>query len=261
MAGMANFLCIVCRDCHTWITAGVAFSLLAGNQVAMLADLSLVGAFLVGLLGGVHCAGMCGGIVGVLSLGVPGREMNKAPNWYYLLAYNAGRIFSYAVAGGLLGGIAWLASNWSGLHQIQRGLQLLAALFLVALGLYLAGWWRGLLYIERLGGVLWMRLEPFGRRLLPVSDPVHAFMLGLVWGWLPCGLVYSVLVWSISTGSPFYGALLMLSFGLGTLPNLLLMGIAAERMAGRVRDKRTRQIAGMVVLSFAAYSLYQWFIR
>ncbi|MEA2078638.1 MAG: sulfite exporter TauE/SafE family protein, partial [Pseudomonadota bacterium] len=201
----------------------------------MISNVSLLAAFLVGLLGGVHCVGMCGGIVGALSLGLPERQRTGSARWLSLLAYNAGRVSSYTLAGALLGGIGWLAANWSGLHQLQQGLQLLAALFMVALGLYLGGWWQGLVRVEHVGGLVWNRLEPLGRRFLPVKTPVQAFFLGLIWGWLPCGLVYSVLVWSISTGDPLYGAALLFSFGLGTLPNLLLMGAAAAGLSARVR--------------------------
>jgi sulfite exporter TauE/SafE len=220
-------------------------------------EVSLISAFLVGLLGGVHCVGMCGGIVGVLSLGLPDRQKKGPARWLYLLAYNAARVGSYALAGALLGGIGWLAANWSGLHQLQLGLQLLAALFLVALGLYLGGWWLGLAQVERAGGLLWNRLEPLGRRFLPVKTLTQAFLLGFIWGWLPCGLVYSVLVWSISTGDPLYGAALLFSFGLGTLPNLLLMGAAAAGLSARVRDPRTRRIAGSLVILFGLYSLFR----
>ena len=223
----------------------------------MISDVSLLAAFLVGLLGGVHCVGMCGGIVGVLSLGLPERQRTGSARWLYLLAYNAARVSSYTLAGALLGGIGWLAANWSGLHQLQQGLQLLAALFMVALGLYLGGWWQGLAQVERAGGLVWNRLEPLGRRFLPVKTAAQAFLLGLIWGWLPCGLVYSVLVWSISTGDPLYGAALLFSFGLGTLPNLLLMGVAAARLSARVRDPRTRRIAGSLVILFGLYSLYR----
>ena len=226
----------------------------------MLSDVSLWSAFLVGLLGGVHCAGMCGGIVAALSLGLPESQRRDSGRWPFLLAYNLARISSYTLAGALLGGIGWLASNWTGLHQVQQGLQLLAALFMIFLGLYLAGWWQGLARLEQAGGMLWTRLEPLGRRFIPVRTPGQAFALGLVWGWLPCGLVYSVLVWAISTGTPWQGALLLLSFGLGTLPNLLLMGSAATSLAVRVRDPRTRRIAGSLVIAFGLYSLYQWFI-
>jgi sulfite exporter TauE/SafE len=221
-------------------------------------DVSLASAFLVGLLGGVHCVGMCGGIVAALSLSLPEQQRRGALRWYYLLAYNLGRIASYAFAGALLGGIGWLAANWSGLHQVQQVLELFAGLFMVALGLYLGGWWQGLMLLERAGGKIWSRVEPVGRRFLPVRSPAHALALGLVWGWLPCGLVYSVLVWSVSTGSPLHGAALMLSFGLGTLPNLLSMGAAAAALAARVRDPRTRRVAGLLVVLFGLYALGRW---
>lgn len=220
----------------------------------MLSDVSLLAAFLVGLLGGVHCVGMCGGIVAALSLGL---SQDSGRRWRYLLAYNLARVASYGVAGALFGGIGWLAANWSGIHQAQLFLQFLAAIFMIVLGLYLAGWWQGLSLLERAGGLVWSRLEPIGRRFLPVRTPGQAFLLGLVWGWLPCGLVYSVLVWSISTADPVYGGLLLLSFGLGTLPNLLAMGVLAERISARVRDPRVRRLAGMLVTGFGVVALYQ----
>lgn len=227
----------------------------------MLADVSLVTAFLVGLLGGVHCIGMCGGIVAALSLSLPAQAGGAGPRWSYLLAYNLARLTSYAIAGALLGGVGWLAANWGGLHQVQLVLQWLAALFMLALGLYLGGWWQGLAALERAGGVLWQRLEPLGRNFLPVRSTRRAFLLGLVWGWLPCGLVYSVLVWSISTADPVYGAALMLSFGLGTLPNLLAMGALAERLSAHARDPRVRHLAGLLVICFGLYALYRLIIR
>lgn len=219
-------------------------------------DVSYVAAFLVGLLGGVHCVGMCGGIVGALALGLPQEVRSSRRMLPYLLAYNLARITSYTLAGALLGGVGYLAAHWSGLRHAQLGLQVLAGLFMVALGLYLAGWWMGLSRLERGGGHLWRRLEPLGRRLLPVRTPGQAFLLGLLWGWLPCGLVYSVLVWSISQGNALEGALLMLSFGLGTLPMLLLMGVAATRLGAFVRHAWVRRVAGLLVLLFGLWTLY-----
>ena len=227
----------------------------------MLEGVSLLTAVLVGLLGGVHCVGMCGGIVTALTLGLAEHQGRGGARWAFLLAYNFGRIFSYTLAGALLGGLGWLAANWSGLHQIQQYLQLAAALFMVALGLYLGGWSQALGGVERAGGFVWTRLEPLGRRFLPVRTPLQALVLGVIWGWLPCGLVYSVLVWSIASGSPFKGASLMLAFGLGTLPNLLLMGVAAAGLAARVRDPRTRQVAGLLVILFGLYALLRWFTQ
>lgn len=214
-------------------------------------DATWAGAFLVGLLGGVHCVGMCGGIVGALVLGIgdvgEGGVSRRLP---YLLAYNAGRVSSYTAAGALVGGVGALATRMGAMYQVQLGLQLLAAGFMVALGLYLAGWWRGLAMLERAGGrLIWQRLQPLGRRLLPVTTPAAAFPVGLVWGWLPCGLVYSVLIWAVAAGSAWKGALLMLAFGLGTLPTLLTMGTFASWLAGWVGRSWVRRMAGVAVIA------------
>ncbi|AOU96824.1 hypothetical protein BI364_01315 [Acidihalobacter yilgarnensis] len=216
-------------------------------------------AVLVGLLGGVHCVGMCGGIVGALSFGMsPGRRAGFWSALPILLAYNIGRITSYSIAGMLAGGLGWYATQLAHVHQAQLVLGVIAALFMIALGLYLAGWWRGLAAVERLGGHVWRRIEPFGRRLLPVRGPTQALGLGVVWGWLPCGLVYSVLIWALASGGPLRGALLMLCFGLGTLPNLLAMGVFAARLAKFARLPWVRRVAGSLVVAFGVFSLLRW---
>lgn len=221
----------------------------------MTIEMGYLAAFLVGLMGGVHCVGMCGGIVTALSLGqaIPadlsaGRRIGVA--WSRLLAYNVGRILSYSLAGALLGGVGLLTAELSLMHQARLALQVLAGLFMLALGLYLGGWWFGLARLERMGGAFWKRLEPLGRALLPVRTWRQALGLGLVWGWLPCGLVYSALIWSISSGGVLQGALLMLSFGLGTLPTLLLMGVMATRLSGWLRRPGIRALAGLMVMGF-----------
>ncbi len=209
-------------------------------------ELTLLSALLVGLLGGGHCVGMCGGIVGAVSMTLPGVR----PNPGYLLAYNAGRIASY-VAAGLLAG--WLGSSslWlNHLFPVEKGLYLLASLMLVALGLYLAGFWQGVLVLEKVGGRLWRRLQPLSKKLLPLRSLHQAFALGLLWGWLPCGLVYSVLVAALATGSMAQGGLLMLAFGLGTLPTLLAMGMAAVRLKAVLQHVLVRRVSGLLVLGY-----------
>jgi len=134
---------------------------------------------------------------------------------------------------------------------------LLAALMMIALGLYLAGWWFGLSRLERLGGKVWSLLEPLGRGLLPVKTPLRALLLGSLWGWLPCGLVYSVLIWALAAGDPQTGALLLLSFGLGTLPNLLAMGLFANRLRRWVQLPWVRRLAGGLVLAFGLLGLWR----
>ncbi len=206
-------------------------------------------AFTVGLFGGVHCVGMCGGIVGALSFGLPeqvrGRFGKLLP---YLFNYNLGRLVSYTLAGGLVGGIGALATNLTALHQAQTVLQVIAGLFMVAMGLYLGGWWYGMNRLEKMGGRVWQLIEPLGRKLLPVKRPSQALVMGLVWGWLPCGLVYSALIWAISAGSAVDGALLLLSFGLGTLPNLFAMGIVAGKLTTFLRRPPVMHLAGALVV-------------
>lgn len=213
-------------------------------------------AFLVGLTGGVHCFGMCGGIVGALTLGLPpARGHPLLARLPYLLAYNGGRVTSYASAGALAGGAGAWAANLVSIHHAQLGLQIIAGLFMILLGFYLAGWWTALGRLERAGGVLWRRIEPLGRRLLPVRTPLQALGIGLVWGWLPCGLVYSVLVWALGAGGAGKGALLMLCFGLGTLPALLALGTVAAALATFVRRPWVRQAAGILVVLFGLYEI------
>ncbi|AGA32004.1 Heavy-metal-associated domain (N-terminus) and membrane-bounded cytochrome biogenesis cycZ-like domain, possible membrane copper tolerance protein [Thioalkalivibrio nitratireducens DSM 14787] len=211
---------------------------------------TLVAAFAVGVLGGVHCLGMCGGIVGAISLS---HGPGAAPAWSRLLAYNLGRMTSYVVAGALAGLLG--AVLLGGLPQGQRVLEFLAAVFLVLLGLYLAGWWPVLARLERVGGRVWRRIEPLGRRFIPVQHAGQAFAVGGIWGWLPCGLVYSVLVWTLSAGSATDGALLMAAFALGTLPNLMLMGIFAARLARVVRNDWLRKGAGTLLIVYGAWRL------
>lgn len=219
---------------------------------------SLAAAFLVGLLGGVHCVGMCGGIVGTLTAGLPTNARSSLARVFpYQLAYNGGRIVGYTLAGALMGTLGTLTIEALPLHYAQRALYTLAAAFMILLGLYLGGWWHGLARVERLGAALWRRLEPLGRRLLPIRNPSQAVALGFVWAWIPCGLVYSVLIWSVSSGSAIEGALLMLAFGLGTLPNLLTLGMLAGAAARFADHPRVRQVSGALVIAFGLYALWQ----
>jgi len=214
-------------------------------------------AFAIGLMGGVHCIGMCGGIVGALSFGLNKQKSRSTlADLKILLAYNFGRLLSYTLAGGLMGSLGWLALHWVEVRNLQIILQLLAALFMVLLGLYLAGWWTVLIHLEKAGGVVWKYIQPLGQKLLPVNNVKQATVLGLFWGWLPCGLVYSVLIWSLSAGSFQQGALLMLSFGLGTLPNLLAMGMFANQLNQWVKHSKVRQVSGSLVICFGLWNLY-----
>ena len=216
-------------------------------------DSGFLALFLVGLLGGGHCVGMCGGIVGALSMGGGGR-------FSLHLAYNAGRIASYGAAGalaGLLGGGFDAAGQaLSGQLPVRVALYLAANLMLILLGLYLMGATRSLRWVERAGQRLWRSVQPLTRRFLPVRGPAQAFPLGLLWGWLPCGLVYSALVTALTGGSAWRGVALMLAFGLGTLPNLLLAGFFAARLNEYLAKPVVRIAAGLVVLAIGVHGAW-----
>jgi hypothetical protein len=205
--------------------------------------------FLTGLLGGVHCAGMCGGIVAALSGQVGGRRLPLH------LAYNGGRVLSYALAGALAGAAGSVGLLLDGVLPVQLALYVLANVMLIGLGLYLAGVSSVVAWIERLGMALWRRIQPLTRSLLPADTLPRALGLGLLWGWLPCGLVYAVLTTALLTGDALDGAAIMAAFGLGTLPNLLLAGLALRRVSAATRARPLRVAAGGLVLGFGLYGL------
>lgn len=231
-----------------------------GNNASrmMNPDITHLGAFLVGLLGSTHCLGMCGGIVSALTFNLSDNVRRSTLRLFpYLLAYNAGRIASYMVAGAMAGAFSAALFGLAPPTVVGRAVNGVSGGFMIALGLYLAGWWPGLQWLEKWGGILWKRIEPIGRKLLPVKHPLTALVFGMVWGWLPCGMVYAALAWSLSSGSAVQGATLMLAFGIGTLPMLLVVGAAAEGLRNFVRHPWVRRVAGLLVIAFGLAMLLQ----
>ena len=226
--------------------------------------LSLLPFFVIGLLGSVHCVGMCGGIVAALSVVPAARPFPvavmvavPADRMLRVLSYNAGRIGSYALAGALLGGVANGARMLTGLAAFQLVGLWLANLMLVVLGLYLMGAWQGLTHIESLGQSLWKSLQPLTRHLLPLDSPLKMLAMGGLWGWLPCGMVYSVLLTAMLTGSALSGASVMLAFGLGTLPTLLVMGVLGTQLRAVMQKPGVRIGSGLLVLAFGLLGVWR----
>ncbi|GAB5605295.1 sulfite exporter TauE/SafE family protein [Sideroxyarcus sp. TK5] len=216
-----------------------------------MSEFSIFAVFVVGLLGGVHCLGMCGSIVGAFTSQVP----KQHARWPFHLAYSSGRIASYVIAGVLVGAVGQAGLLMRDAVPVQHLLFALSSLMLVMLGLYLAGVWGAVRRLEQLGGGLWKRLQPYTTRLLPVDTVPRALGLGALWGWLPCGLVYSVLLTALASGDALQGGLTMLAFGLGTLPNLLAIGLFWESIRSWVQSPRVRLAAGALVAGFGVYGL------
>ncbi len=216
----------------------------------------LVTAAMAGLLGSGHCFGMCGGIAtGLGSLRVT-TSTRQGGNWLAAWQFNGGRLLSYAVLGSVAGLLLGTLSN---LADIGRYLRLLTALMIAAIGLRFLFNWRGLDFIERAGAGLWQRIMPAAQRAGQRRDGAGRVALGLCWGLLPCGLVYTLLLTAASTGSALNGALTMLAFGLGTLPSMLGMTVAAPALAAFLRDANVRRVIGFALLLLAAWSwLLAW---
>lgn len=234
-----------------------------------MSELHLISVFMVGLLGSVHCMGMCGGIVSAFSVasrpvkafpvpvtvagaGAAGRISITASR---VLAYNAGRIASYATAGAIAGGLAQGLRAFSAISSLQVAGYWLANLMLVALGLYLMDAWRGLSRLEAAGQVVWRHVQPLAGALLPVDNPHKALALGALWGWVPCGMAYSVLLTALASGSAASGTVVMTAFGLGTLPMLLAMGALGTRLQAWTKMRGVRLAGGVIVLAFGLIGL------
>ncbi|MFM2589941.1 sulfite exporter TauE/SafE family protein [Vibrio sp. TBV020] len=209
-----------------------------------------IGAFLIGLIGAGHCMGMCGGIASMLTIG------QSQPSKTIPLFYNLGRLSSYAFIGAIVGGAVASISEISALNNALTWLRLAAAVFMILLACYIGRWWQGLLVVEKLGQSLWRIISPAGKSLLPLKSPLHAVPFGFIWGWLPCGLVYSTLTWSAVSGSSLNGALIMMSFGLGTLPAMLLMGFGATYLHKLQQSQIFRNLGALVLLTYGLYTGY-----
>ena len=207
----------------------------------------LLSAVVIGLLGAGHCIGMCGGISTMFTSALD----TQKPILRYVIGYNFGRIFSYTIAGGIAGFTASLASKSIGVPVAW--LQLIAAIFLIFLGLYIGQWLFILNRIEKLGQGLWQYISPLSKKILPVNTVNKSVLIGMLWGWLPCGLVYSTLTWSLASGNMLKGAAIMFCFGLGTLPALFTTSLGMKIVKDLLTNLIFRKIIAISLIIYGAY--------
>ncbi len=212
----------------------------------------LAAAFLAGLLGSTHCFGMCGGISSALQLAIPKKA---GATFIYLLNYNLGRILGYTILGGVVGIISVSTIKTFAPKSALDILRILGAIFLVLMAGYIGRWWMLLTKFEQLGQTFFNPLKRFGKKWLPLKRPSHAIILGTIWGFLPCGLVYSALAYSAAASSIPEAALRMTFFGLGTLPAVGLMGSSASRIKIYLQQNRVKQIAATSMLVIALWTV------
>jgi uncharacterized protein len=220
---------------------------------------SYFAAFVIGLLSSLHCIGMCGSIIGTLTFSLSPELRNQKTRFFsVVLTYNLGRILSYTLAGALVGVFSILLHLPFSEGYGHRVLQILSALVMSGAGLYIAGLFPRFAYVEKMGAKLWKRIEPFGRRLIPVRSNGHAFLFGMVWGWLPCGLIYTALALAATTGHILQSALTMLAFGLGTLPAVMGVGIMTTLLTRLSRAQHFKWIVGLLFIVVALLAAFPW---
>lgn len=215
-------------------------------------------AFMAGLLGSGHCFAMCGGIAGGLGT-LTHQAGSRAGAFMKALQFNSGRLFAYAVAGGFSAWLLGIIPDLSGLQYLGLALRFITALLVALIGMRYLLAWRGLDFIERLGARFWPKISPIATRLAASPGPINRLLLGVCWGFLPCGLVYTLLLTAASTGQAIAGAGVMLAFGLGTLPSMLGLTLAAPAIANVLRDTHFRRFIGLSLILLAIWMLISLF--
>lgn len=218
----------------------------------MSGGLGLLGALGIGLFGGVHCVAMCGGIASAIALGA-GPDATVGSRLRLLGTVGVGRVLGYALAGVVAGGLGLGVAEALGVRG-GAVLRVVAGLLLLGMACVVAGLWHVPLVLERVGLAVWRRMSPLAGSLRGMGG-ARAVLLGALWGWLPCGLVYGALGWAAATGRPLDGALVMIAFGVGTLPATLVTGTAASRLGRVLRASTSRRVAGALLAVFALWTV------
>ena len=214
-------------------------------------EITFLTLFLLGFFGGTHCVGMCGGLSSAFALQLP-PHLNRIG---LIVLLNLGRISSYVVIGLLVGLVGQVGISLDDTRAVQNGLYIAANVLLLVLALYLASLPTAATKIEGIGKPIWKRLNPLLNKLLPIKSVPACFGVGVLWGWLPCGLVYSASLYALGSGNALHGGLYMLAFALGTLPNLLAMGIFAAQLKTFLQKRMVRLCAGLLVAGWAIWRL------
>ncbi len=209
----------------------------------------LVTGFLLGLGGSLHCVGMCGTIVTALSFGT--RNQSFARTSVIALFNNLGRMSTYMLLGVLAGLISQSSEHLGALLYLR----IAAAILMILVGLYLLQWWNGLLVIEKAGLGLWKKIQPIASKINPSRSVFHAWISGMIWGLIPCGLVYSALGIALAKGSVENSLGFMAAFGLGTLFPMLLMAVGFSSIAQWLKKPLFKWLVSFSMIGFGVWSL------
>jgi sulfite exporter TauE/SafE len=219
----------------------------------MTGGITLAAALMLGFAASGHCLAMCGGVSGALGIATAKRTDGRRRTSLFV-AYQVGRMLSYAIAGGLIGSVLGSVVAWLDVDAVQAGLRAVSAIALVIAALVAFGALRD--PGSRIGRLVWPRLAPVGRRLLPVTSVARALGLGMVWGWMPCGFAYTVMLIAALEQDAFRSAATMLAFGIGTAPAMFAVAVGAQSAAGFAAGNAGRRVAGGVLIASAVLTLF-----
>ena len=225
----------------------------------MVENFTLIAFFATGLLGSIHCVGMCGGISSALSFAVPKEKLTNKYIFLYHINYSFGRISTYTIIGAISGLFGSILSNILGNFGPQF-LRMLAGVMLILLGLHLTNWWLGIRYIEEIGIKIWRLISPITKHFIPVTSLYKGYLLGMVWGALPCGLVYSTLALALTQSNWQKSSLMMTIFGIGTMPAMFLTGTLSKHFSKFLKEQSTRHISGGLIIIFGIWTLVASFL-
>jgi sulfite exporter TauE/SafE len=200
---------------------------------------------------------MCGGVVGMLTAGLePQVRANPKKVALFHLNYNVGRILSYILMGAIFGLVGALLTQSLQMNILDQGLRIFSGVLMIMVGMYIGNWSTSIQVFERMGAKFWTKLQPLTQKFLPIQNLRGAFFTGLLWGGIPCGLVYGALSFAIVSGSVAKGGMIMLAFGLGTLPSLLLMASLSSQLSVVAQKPIIRKFSGLLIMALGVSALW-----
>jgi sulfite exporter TauE/SafE len=215
--------------------------------------ISLTAAFVAGVAGSTHCFAMCGGMAGALGMRARATAAGPASAFANASTFQAGRIGSYAAIGALFGLAGAALESMFDLMRIGVVLRVASGALLILIALRILVRWNALVVLERLGARFWSKVQPYAQRAACGEGRGRALLLGALWGWLPCGLVYSMLAFAATSGDATSGAAIMAAFGAGTLPSMLTASLLASQVQRLLARRWPRAVSGVLLLLFGVW--------
>ena len=216
--------------------------------------ISLSAAFVAGIAGSAHCFAMCGGLAG--AFGMRARAANASGAFGNALSYHVGRLSGYTVAGAICGLLGATLQSVLDLARIGSWLRIASGVLLLLIALRMLSPWNPLHWLETLGAKFWRRLQPLTQKTGTLHGPAQGIALGFLWGWLPCGLVYSMLLFAALSGNASTGGAILLAFGLGTLPSMLTSTVLAAHVQRLLSNRWPRFASGILLVLLGAWMIW-----